>query len=170
MTATQKFDIVLNCFYNQENQNTYSLTIPQVYSSANEGLDNTTGLISYSEITAYVLELRIKGFLTDNNHIVLESRTFFITPNGSELILNGGYNSYLKKQAEKEKLEDSILKATHNSFKLNKLQFLITVILAVGTLAALIIQFLMYRSDIEKNGLEIEKLKNEINQFTPPHN
>lgn len=170
MTSAEKFDKVLNSFYNKENQNTYSLDIGGVHGATNQGLNANTGFISVSEITACVLELRSKGFLMDNDLGILNNRKFFISPNGIELILNGGYNSYLNKLAEKEKLEDRILKATDQSFKLNRWQFLITGILAIGTIVALIIQFLMYRSDIEKNRLEIEKLKIELNQLTPPHN
>jgi len=112
----------------------------------------------------YLNELESMGLVTHNGR-TFDQRTYYITQIGIDTLKEGGITAYHKMQKEKALLENKILHATVNSHQLNKIQMWITIILATGTIIALILQLCAYQSDKAKNDLEIEKLKIELNEL-----
>lgn len=112
----------------------------------------------------YLNDLYEMGLVTHNGHVSYDSRIYFITNKGLQVLKDGGVSIYFKKIEEKSELEAKVLRATAESHWLNKVQLWVTIILALGTLLGLLFQYLSYQRENEKIRLEIEKLKIELNK------
>ncbi len=113
-------------------------------------------------ISSILLELKGHGLLESDSHVVLEQRIFFITSKGYFVLQNGGVKTFYKELEAKEGLELKILRQTNQSFELNKYQFWVTLILAIGTAAGLFIQWRSYEIEKVKTELEIKELRSKL--------
>ena len=156
ISYTEKIQIILESFVDNDSNVKGPFTSRSFYS--NSTIKENVG----NQIPSILLELKSYGLLESNSHVVLENRLFYITGKGLDVIRNGGIKEYFTKIATKEKLENKILKATSNSFSLNKLQLAITIILAIGTFFSILIQYYSYAQEKEKLKTEIRVLKNQL--------
>ena len=128
----EKIQVIMDMFVDK----TSGLNIPNTIPSIRTKL--TGPLAKLTNVSGIILELYNLGILTSDSHVVLDTRTFYITPKGVSILkLRGGIKKFYKDQAAKESLELEILKQTNQSYKLNTIQFIITTILALGTLGSL---------------------------------
>jgi len=150
-----KYDKVLRAFHKFDNDVIKNITLK--VSGVNKLID-----VPSSEVSGILLSLYSEGLLSSDSHIVLNERTFFITQNGNDVIRDGGYGQFKERINQKKQLENKILDSTVNSHRLNIIQFVVTSILAIGTIIGIIIQCESYNSQKNVNDLEILKLKKEI--------
>ncbi|MOA57496.1 hypothetical protein D3C78_1816890 [compost metagenome] len=87
---------------------------------------------------------------------------FFITSKGYFYIKHGGVRKFYEELELKEKLETKILEQTNQSFKLNRYQFWVTLILAIGTALGLFIQWRTFELEKVKTELEIKELRSKL--------
>lgn len=99
-----------------------------------------------------------------------DSHKYIINPKGLDLLNNGrstrDTHSDFKRR---EILEDKILRQTNQSFKLNNIQFMITAILAIGTIGSLFIQWRTFEIEKIKSELEIRDLKSRLDSIQNPN-
>jgi hypothetical protein len=84
------------------------------------------------------------------------------------VVLFDGIEIFFKDIAAKEELELKILKQTNQSYKLNTIQFIITAILALGTIGSLLIQWRTFEMEKVKTELEIRDLKSKLDSVQKP--
>lgn len=129
---------------------------------------NGTAIVNGSETSirqqGYIKVLEEEGLLLHDGQEPISSRYYSLSQRGIHALKTGGTYAYFKKIEEKSELEAKVLKATAESHWLNKVQLWVTIILALGTLLGLLFQYLSYQRENEKNRLEIEKLKIELNK------
>ncbi|MDR0266048.1 MAG: hypothetical protein LBJ04_22735 [Sphingobacterium sp.] len=122
----------------------------------------------YLPISSILLELKGHGLLESDSHVVLSERIFFITSKGYYYVTNGGIKKFYDELELKEGLELKILQQTNQSFKLNTIQFIITAVLAVGTIGSLFIQWRTFEMEKIKTELEIRDIKSRIDSIQKP--
>lgn len=97
------------------------------------------------------------------------SHKYIINPKGLEVISSGVSTRDIHDNFKKRgNLEDKILQQTNHSFKLNTIQFIITAILAIGTIGSLVIQWRTFEMEKVKTELEIRDLKSRIDSIQKP--
>jgi hypothetical protein len=152
----EKIKIVLDSFIDETND----LGIYQTPKSLSSkiGGNRDQGI----PISSILLDMKNYGLLESDSHVVLTERLFFLTAKGRQVVLFDGIEIFFKDIAAKEELELKILKQTNQSYKLNTIQFIITAILALGTIGSLLIQWRTFEMEKVKTELEIRDLKSKL--------
>ncbi|MDR6734189.1 hypothetical protein [Sphingobacterium sp. 2149] len=157
----EKIKIVLDSFIDKTND----LGIYQTPISLSRRIAGKSQGIPISSI---LLDMKNYGLLESDSHVVLTERQFFLTAKGRQVVLFDGIENFFKDIEAKEQLELKILQQTNQSFKLNTIQFIITAILAVGTIGSLFIQWRTFEMEKDKTELEIRDLKSRLDSIQKP--
>ncbi len=116
-------------------------------------------------ISSILLDMKNYGLLESDSHVDLMYRKFFLTAKGRQVVIIDGIEKFFQDIEAKEQLELKILQQTNQSYKLNTIQFIITAILALGTLGSLFIQCQTYKMDKVKTELEIKELRLKVDSI-----
>lgn len=133
--------------------------------AGNMEMDTFNNNWAYAGWCNSLLHWGLVDYKYDGNHL----HTYIINPKGLELLQEGKSTADVHNQFKnRDNLGDKILQQTNQSFKLNTIQFIITAILALGTIGSLIIQWRTFEMEKVKTDLEIRDLKIRLDSLQRP--